>query len=121
MLMNKTISIFDRLARLKTIGEQIGFRELSLKDKKFISEALIEIGNGEDPQIALDIKGRAGESKGIKARDAADRKLLVKMTITARRDAGESLEEIIVSLGEHGIYIFGLSEEALRTYARESR
>ena len=119
--MSKTDPIFKRLERLQHIGEQLAFKELSLKDKKFLSDALIRIGEGEDPSVALDIKGRAGESKGSKARDAADRKLLVKMTIQAKRDAGESLEDIIVSLGEHGIYIFGLSEETLRTYARESR
>ena len=119
--MSNPDPIFNRLERLKHIGEQLAFKELSLKDKKFLSDALIRIGEGEDPSVALDIKGRAGESKGRKARDAADRKLLVKMTIQAKRDAGESLEDIIVSLGEHGIYIFGLSEETLRTYARESR
>ena len=119
--MSKTDSIFNRLERLKHIGEQLIFRELLVGDKEFLSDALIRIGNGEDPQIALDIKGRAGESKGIKARDAADRKLLVKMTINARRDAGESLEDIIISLGEHGLYVFRLSEETLRTYAQEKR
>ena len=119
--MSKTDPIFNRLERLQHIGEQLAFKELSLKDKKFLSDALIKIGKGEDPAVALDIKGRAGESKGSKARDAVDRKLLVKMTINARRDAGEALEDIIISLGEHGLYVFRLSEETLRTYAQEKR
>jgi|TARA_B110000238_G_C15760132_1_gene283025 hypothetical protein len=119
--MSNSNSIFNRLERLKHIGEQLIFRELTLEDKKFVSEALIQIGNGEEPKVALDIKGRTGESKGQKARDAADRKLLVKMTIQARRDAGEKLEDIIFSLGEHGAHIFGLSEETLRSYAQSGR
>jgi len=119
--MSKTDSIFKRLERLKHIGEQLAFKELSLKDKKFLSDALIRIGEGEDPSVALDIKGRAGESKGSQARDAADRKLLVKMTIQAKRDAGELLDNIIFELGENGKHIFGLTEETLRTYAQEKR
>ena len=119
--MSKTVSIFKRLERLKHIGEQLIFRELLVEDKQFLSDALIKIGNGEDPSIALNIKGRAGESKGSKARDAADRKLLVKMTIQAKRDAGELLDDIISELGENGKHIFGLTEETLRTYAQENR
>ena len=119
--MSKTDSIFKRLERLKHIGEQLAFKELSLRDKKFLSDALIRIGEGEDPSVALDIKGRAGESKGSKGRDAADRKLLVKMTIQAKRDAGELLDDIISELGENGKHIFGLTEETLRTYAQEKR
>ena len=119
--MSKTDSIFKRLERLKHIGEQLAFKELSLRDKKFLSDALIRIGEGEDPSVALDIKGRAGESKGSKARDAADRKLLVKMTIQAKRDAGELIDDIIFELGENGKHIFGLTEETLRTYAKENR
>ena len=62
--MSNSNSIFNRLERLKHIGEQLIFRELTLEDKKFVSEALIQIGNGEEPKVALDIKGRTGESKG---------------------------------------------------------
>jgi hypothetical protein len=117
--MSKPDPIFKRLDRLKHIGEQLIFRELLVEDKEFISAALIRIGEGEDPAVALDIKGRAGESKGSKARDAVDRKLLVKMTIQARRDAGELLDDIVSELGEYGQNIFGLTEETLRSYATE--
>ena len=119
--MSKTDPIFNRLERLQHIGEQLAFKELSLKDKKFLSNALIKIGKGEDPAVALNIKGRAGESKGSKARDAVDRKLLVKMTINARRDAGELLDHIVFSLGENGANIFGLTEDTLKSYAQEKR
>ena len=119
--MSNPDSIFNHLERLKHIGEQLIFRELLVEDKEFLSSALIRIGEGEDPEVALDIKGRVGESKGSKARDAADRKLLVKMTIQARRDADETLDDIIASLGENGDHIFGLTEETLRTYAQEKR
>ena len=47
--MSKTVSIFKRLERLKHIGEQLIFRELLVEDKQFLSDALIRIGNGEDP------------------------------------------------------------------------
>ena len=119
--MSKPKPIFERLERLKRLGEQLLFRELSREDKEFVANALIQIGEGEVPEQALDIQGRVGESKGQKARLAADRKLLVKATIQARRDSGETLEEIVISLGEHGAHIFGLSEETLRTYAQEKR
>ena len=119
--MSKTVSIFKRLERLKHIGEQLIFRELLVEDKEFLSDALIRIGEDEDPSVALDIKGRAGESKGSKARDAAERKLLVKVLIQALRDAGETLDDIIARLGENGEFIFGLTEETLRTYAQEKR
>lgn len=119
--MSKPKPIFERLERLERIGEQLLFRELSREDKEFVANALIQIGRGEVPESALDIQGRVGESKGQKARLAADRKLIVKATIQARRDAGETLEEIVTSLGEHGAHIFGLSEETLRTYAQEKR
>jgi len=119
--MSKLNSIHKRKERIKHLGEQLKFRELTWDDKKFLSEALIQIGNGEDPEIALDIKGRAGESKGQKARDAADRKELVRLTIEARRAAGETIDAIIFDLGENGLRIFGLTEETLRTYAQEKR
>ena len=120
-MMGKPTSIFERRERITRLGEELAFKALVSEDRKFLSEALIAVGNGEDPEVALDIKGRAGESKGQKARNAADRKLLVKATIQARRDSGESLDEIVASLGEHGAHIFGLSEETLRTYAQEKR
>jgi hypothetical protein len=119
--MSKIDPIFNRLERLKHIGEQLIFRELLVEDREFLSDALIRIGNGEDPSVALNVKGRAGESKGSKARDAADRKLLVKMTIQAKRDAGELIDDIIFELGENGKHVFGLTEETLRTYAQEKR
>jgi hypothetical protein len=43
------------------------------------------------------------------------------MTIQAKRDAGELLDNIIFELGENGKHIFGLTEETLRTYAQEKR
>ena len=47
--MSKTISIHKRRERIKHLGEQLSFRELTTEDNVFLSEALIKIGNGEDP------------------------------------------------------------------------
>lgn len=117
--MGKPTSIFKRRERIKRLGEELAFKTLESDDRKFLSEALIAIGNGEDPNIALDIKGRVGESKGSKAQEAADRKLAAQVTMQARRDRGESLEYVVSQLGENGLFLFGLTEETLRTYAQE--
>jgi len=114
--MSSPISIHKRRERIKLIGEQLSFRELTLDDKKFLSDALIQIGQGADPEKALGIKGRRGESKGIKARDTADRIELAMTLMAARRSDGEKLEDIIVSLGENGLGLLSLTEETLRTY-----
>ena len=63
--MSKTDSIFKRLERLKHIGEQLAFKELSLRDKKFLSDALIRIGEGEDPSVALDCSGQLIPDSGL--------------------------------------------------------
>ena len=117
--MSKNDSIFARLERLKRMGEELAFRELSDEDTNFLSEALIRISNGTQPAAALDIEGRAGESNGAKARDARDRRLLAKELIKARRNAGESVDSIVADLGENGKHIFNYTEETLRTYAQD--
>ena len=111
--------IFARRERLRRIGEELSFRQLSVEDKTFLSEALIRISNGEQPEAALDIERRAGESNGAKARDARDRRILATQTIIARRNAGESLDSIVADLGENGKHIFNYTEETLRTYAKD--
>jgi hypothetical protein len=117
--MSKTISIHKRRERIKHLGEQLIFRELTTEDKVFLSEALIQIGNGKDPAMALNIKGRTGESKGEKARDAEIRKEFAKIVMREHVKAGRKLTEIISEYGEHGSNIFGLTEETLKTYHQD--
>ena len=104
--MSKPISIHKRRERIKHLGEQLSFRELTKEDNAFLSEALIQIGNGKDPATALDVGGRRGESKSEKARAAEDRKEFVQHLMEAHRSAGESLEDIIVRYGENGLHLF---------------
>ena len=117
--MSKLISIHKRRERIKDLGEQLGIRKLSIQDTEFLSNALIEIGNGKDPGTALDVAGRRGESKSEQARKALERKELAQITIKALREKGESLESIIARLGENGLYLFELTEETLRTYSAD--
>ena len=117
--MSKPISIHKRRERIKHLGEQLSFRELTTEDKEFLSEALIQIGNGEDPAIALEVKTKRGESKGEQARAAEERKELAQILMETRRSAGESLENIVARFGENGLHLFGLTEETLRTYYQD--
>ena len=117
--MSKTISIHKRRERIKDLGEQLGIRQLSNKDTKFLSDALIRIGTGEDPAIALNVGGRRGESKGEKARDAEIRKEFAKIVMREQIKAGKKLHEIISEYGELGSNIFGLTEETLKTYYQD--
>jgi len=117
--MSKTISIHKRRERIKHLGEQLSFRELTTEDKVFLSEALIQIGNGEDPEMALNIKGRTGESKGEKARDAEIRKEFAKIVMREQIKAGKKLTEFISEHGEYGSNTFNLTEETLKTYYQD--
>jgi hypothetical protein len=114
--MSKPVSIHIRRERIKLLGEQLGIRQLSNEDTEFLSDALIRIGNGEDPATALDVGGRRGESNKEKARQAAERKELVKFTIDALRAKGERVESIVGRLGENGSYLFVLTEKTLEQY-----
>ena len=117
--MSKPISIHKRRERIKHLGEQLSFRELTTEDKEFLSEALIQIGNGEDPASALDVKGTPGRKSGQEARDAEIRKEFAKIVMREQRKAGKQLTEIISEYGEHGSNIFGLTEETLKTYYQD--
>ncbi len=117
--MSKPMSIHKRRERIKHIGEQLHFRQLTVEDNKFLSEALIKIGNGENPAIALEVKARVGESNGEESRAAESRKELVKIVIDEQRKTGKKLTEIISAFGEHGSHLFGLTEETLKTYYQD--
>ena len=114
--MSKPISIHKRRERIKHLGQQLVIRQLSSEDKDFLSEALIQIGNGKDPATALDVKARRGESKGEEARDAESRKELARFVMKGARAEGKTLEEIVSKYGENGLNLFGLTEKTLEQY-----
>ena len=56
--------------RLKNIAAQISEDiQLSPEDKKFLVTALLEIYNGEDAEVSLDVKAKRGERKSTHVRD----------------------------------------------------
>jgi len=58
------MSIRDRQGRLRNLAVQIAIdAPLDEEDKEFLSTALIAIANGEDAEIALDVKAKRGERK----------------------------------------------------------
>ena len=64
------MSIRDRQARLRNLAEQIAIgAPLDEEEKEFLSTALIEIANGEDAELALDVKAKRGERKGEHAQN----------------------------------------------------
>ena len=117
--MSKPTPIQKRRERIKHLGEQLIFRELATEDKEFLSEALIQIGNGDDPATALDVKGRPGESNSNQARLIWERKELVQILLKTLNENGESIESIVAKYGENGLFLFGLTEETLRTYYQD--
>ena len=99
--MSKPMSIHKRRERIKHIGEQLLFRQLTVDDKKFISEALIKIGNGENPAIALEVRARVGESSGEESRAAESRKELVRMVIDEQRKTATTPPNLINTSGRN--------------------
>lgn len=58
------MSIRDRQGRLRNLAVQIAIdAPLDEEDKEFLCTALIAIANGEDAEIALDVKAKRGERK----------------------------------------------------------
>ena len=56
--------------RLKNIAAQISEDiQLSPEDKKFLVTALLDIYNGEDAEVSLDVKAKRGERKSTHVRD----------------------------------------------------
>jgi hypothetical protein len=118
--------IKSRQARLTKIGNAIKTGvELSNEDREFIAAALINIGKGEDPKIALDVKALRGEHTSIRKQHAdllaSRRKKLAQEWIAIARlpepdGLGLSLEEAAGLIGESGLNAFDLTEETLKTY-----
>ena len=63
------MSIWDRQARLRNLAEIAIGAPLDQEEKEFLSTALIAIANGEDADLALDVKAKQGDRKGEHAQN----------------------------------------------------
>jgi hypothetical protein len=107
-------NIYDRRERLKIIGERLkAYIQLEKKDQEFLTEALVQIGNGVDAAIALDVKAVRGERKGPVAKAANERKSLVQQVMKDLvKTQGKTIEDASFETAK----LFNLTEETIRTY-----
>ena len=80
------MSIRDRQARLRNLAEQIAIgAPIDEEEKEFLSTALLAIANGEDAEIALDVKAKRGERKSKAMSDSElHRRLALAWIATAK-------------------------------------
>jgi len=122
-MSKKAIYLAEQLRSLRKLGAalQSDISIISLEERKFLGEALINIGNGLDPRIELGVNIGAGQ---ISARNSIikDKKLRnfggwlhTAMMPCSDGGLGLTLEVAVAECAETGV--FNLSEETLRTYA----
>ena len=122
-MSKKAIYLADQLRSLRKLGAalQSDISIISLEERKFLGEALINIGNGSDPRVELGVNIGAGQ---ISARNSIikDKKLRnfggwlhTAMMPYSDGGLGLTLEVAVAECAETGV--FNLSEETLRTYA----
>lgn len=122
------MSVIEGQKRLTAIAESIkaGIK-LSDVDANFLSDALIKIGEGEDPKLALNIKAKRGERISKTYRDKLKDGNVMKVfalswlaaAIAPESEGGLGLtkEAAIGRIGESvKDTAFGFTEETLRTY-----
>ncbi len=118
------LSLLKQHNRIVRIGKSIAASEtLSGEDREFLSRALIEIGDGDDPKEALNIKVNRGGTPLEKQRknDARDR-LALAWVAAARASVKEgglglTLDEAVdLFHNTDAAKIFGINEETLRKY-----
>ena len=122
-------SLLDRHRRITKIGELMAeSKPLTDEDRKFLSEALISIGAGADPQESLDIKVKSGGRPYKKLAAMANRDRVVLGLVAALmapcdddwengRGLGLTLDEVINKLSEEKVFeIFGITEDTIRKY-----
>ena len=113
----------DQLRSLRKLGAalQSNISNISFEERKFLGEALINIGNGLDPHVELGVNIGAGQ---ISARNSIikDKKLRnfggwlhTAMKPCSDGGLGLTLEVAVAECAETGV--FNLSEDTLRTYA----
>ena len=122
-MSNKAKHLADQLRSLRKLGEalQSNIDSISIEERKFLGEALINIGNGLDPSIELGINVGRGQ---ISARNSIlkDKKVRafggwLHTALLPYSDGGLSmtLEVAVAECAKIGA--FDLSEETLKTYA----
>lgn len=126
------MSVLERRKRLLTIAASIKTGvALSDDDAAFLSNALIQIADGVDPSLALDIKAKRGERTSKTYLEKVQHGEFMKAfalgwlaTAIAPEEEGGygySLEEAIGKIGEFSPVFkdtkaFGFTEETLKTY-----
>ena len=122
-MSNTATHLADQLRSLRKLGValQSEIDSISIEDRKFLGEALINIGNGLDPGIELGINVGRGQ---ISARNSIlkDKKvrafggwLHTAMLPYSEGGLDMTLEVAVAECAKTGA--FDLSEETLRTYA----
>ena len=126
------MSLIEKRKRLIAIAESINAGiALSDVDATFLSAALIEIAQGEDPKSALDIKAKRGERTSITYKNKIEQGELMKSlalgwlatAIAPEEDGGLGLSNEVAFgiIGElspvfKDTKAFGFTEETLKTY-----
>ncbi len=130
------MSVIERRKRIVEIAKSIKTATvLSEVDANFISDALIKIAQGEDPQLALDIKAKRGERISKAYQEKVERGELMKSlalgwlatAIAPEEEGGLGLSNEVAfgMIGElspefKDIKAFGFTEETLKTYWAQS-
>jgi len=118
------MSIRNRQERLRKLAEQIAIgAPLDEKEKEFLSTALIAIANGEDAEIALDVKAKRGERKS-KAMSDSELHREVALAWMATATLPESQGGLGLSVKEAAAFIKSrvsnlASEDSLKRYWNE--
>ena len=118
------MSIRNRQERLRKLAEQIAIgAPLDEKEKEFLSTALIAIANGEDAEIALDVKAKRGERKS-KAMSDSELHRKVALAWMATATLPESQGGLGLSVKEAAAFIKSrvsnlASEDSLKRYWNE--
>ena len=115
------MSIRDRQVRLRNLALQIAVdAPLDEEDKEFLNTALIAIANGEDAEIALDVKAKRGERKS-KAMSDSELHRKVALTWMATATLPESQGGLGLTVKDAAAFIKSrvsnlASEDSLKRY-----
>lgn len=115
------MSIADSQKRLRQLANLIASGSaINDNDRKFLSDALRDIADGDDANKALGVKAKRGERKSKKSQIRKVTEIHAMAWIAAAKlpqqdgGLGLSLEEACALAGN--LKAFGLTEETLRSY-----
>ena len=120
------MSVRKGQVRLRNLAEKIVNGTPLYEDEKgFLSNALIEIANGEDAEIALDVKAKRGERKS-KAMSDSELHRQVALAWIATAIAPESEGGLGLTIKDAAAFIktrvsYLASEDSLKRYWNEVR